>query len=140
AAQWARAHGRNLAILCSGDNGAFSLEDTVCAGLLVAGGATGSAARPSDGAGAAPGPGRYHAHPPSGIRVPARGAKRLNTLGHAADVEACLRRDVTRMVPVIERGTIVPGSGVVRPLSSPGPAYDGTHGARAVSRTGDPDR
>ena len=139
AAQWARAHGRDLAILCSGDSGAFSLEDTVCAGLLVAGVATDSAASLSDGAEAALGLGRYYADRLSDLEFASRWAKRLNALGHGADVEACLRRDVTRLVPVIDRGTIVPGSDVVRPPSSPGPEYDGTHGVRAVSRTGDPD-
>ena len=36
AARWALEQGRDVTILCAGDNGAFSLEDTVCAGLLVA--------------------------------------------------------------------------------------------------------
>ena len=36
AARWALEQGRDVTILCAGDNGAFSLEDAVCAGLLVA--------------------------------------------------------------------------------------------------------
>jgi 2-phosphosulfolactate phosphatase len=138
--QWVRAHGRNLAILCSGDNGAFSLEDTVCAGLLVASVATDSAATLSDGAEAALGIGRYYADRLGDLAFASRWARRLTTLGHAADVEACLRRDVTRMVPVVERGAIIPDSGVVRPASSAGRASDGTHSARVVSGTGDPER
>ena len=35
AARWAAAQGRDVTVLCAGDNGAFSLEDAVCAGLLV---------------------------------------------------------------------------------------------------------
>src|SRR5262252_27018 len=120
-AQWVRAHGRDVAVLCSGDNGAFSLEDTVCAGLLVAGVAAESAASLSDGAEAALGIGRYYADRLGDLEFASRWAKRLTTLGHAGDVEACLRRDVTRMVPVVERGVIVPGSGVVRAPSPPGP-------------------
>jgi 2-phosphosulfolactate phosphatase len=139
-AQWVRAHGRNLAILCSGDNGAFSLEDTVCAGVLVGSVAEESGATLSDGAEAALGIGRYYAGRLGDLQVASRWARRLATLGHGADVEACLRRDVTRMVPVVERGVIVPDSGVVLPPSPPGRAYDGTHSARAVSGTGDPER
>jgi len=139
-AQWVRAHGRDLAILCSGDNGAFSLEDTVCAGLLVAVVASDSAANLSDGAEAALGIGRYYADRLGDLEFASRWARRLTTLGHAADVEACLRRDVTRMVPVVEHGAIVPRSGVVCPSSSASAAFDAGHGARAVSRTGDADR
>src|SRR5262249_58339421 len=37
AAQWAANHRRDVTVLCAGEQGRFSLEDTVCAGLLVAG-------------------------------------------------------------------------------------------------------
>src|SRR5262249_28196329 len=37
AAQWAASHRRDVTVLCAGEQGRFSLEDTVCAGLLVAG-------------------------------------------------------------------------------------------------------
>src|SRR5215467_7904496 len=37
AAQWAANHRRDVIVLCAGEQGRFSLEDTVCAGLLVAG-------------------------------------------------------------------------------------------------------
>ncbi|HEU5322572.1 MAG TPA: 2-phosphosulfolactate phosphatase, partial [Methylomirabilota bacterium] len=35
AAAWARAEGRDVLVLCAGERGARSLEDLVCAGLLV---------------------------------------------------------------------------------------------------------
>src|SRR5262249_61434748 len=37
AAQWAANHRRDVTVLCAGEQGRFSLEDTACAGLLVAG-------------------------------------------------------------------------------------------------------
>ena len=35
AADWAFTQGRHVTVLCAGDDGALSLEDAVCAGLLV---------------------------------------------------------------------------------------------------------
>ena len=35
AARWAAAGGRDIVVLCAGERGARSLEDSVCAGLLV---------------------------------------------------------------------------------------------------------
>src|SRR5262249_2588806 len=59
-ARWALDAGRDVVVLCSGDDGAFSIEDTVCAGLVVARlSATG--ADLSDGAAAALGLGRLYA-------------------------------------------------------------------------------
>jgi 2-phosphosulfolactate phosphatase len=112
-----QAQRRDLAILCSGDDGAFSLEDTVCAGLLVSHLVGASGASLSDGAEAALAIGRYYADRISDLQHASRWARRLARIGRSADVEACLRRDVTRMVPVIERGAIVHGEGVASPLA-----------------------
>ena len=35
AAAWAHGHGRDVTVICSGDQGRKSLEDEVCAGLLI---------------------------------------------------------------------------------------------------------
>ena len=108
-AAWALGHGRDLAVLCSGDDGAFSLEDTVCAGLIVS--RVEVAARPelSLGARAALALGRYYDGRIEDLRQASRWARRLVGMGNAADVDACLRRDVTAMVPIVEGGEIVPG-------------------------------
>jgi 2-phosphosulfolactate phosphatase len=139
-AHWVCAHGRDLAILCSGDDGSFSLEDAVCAGLLVSRVVEESEASLSDGAEAALGIGRYYARRIGDLQHASRWARRLSRMGRSDDVEACLRRDVTSMVPVVERGAIVPGPGVARPPASRGPSWGGTLGAQATSASGEPER
>jgi len=119
-AGWALAQGRDLAVLCSGDDGAFSLEDAVCAGLLVSEVASACDAELSDAAVAAVGLGRYYATRIGDLRHASRWARRLVGKGHSADVDACLRRDVTDMVPVVEAGAIVPG-----PAASARPGTEG---------------
>jgi 2-phosphosulfolactate phosphatase len=109
AADWALARGRDLVVLCSGDDGAFSIEDTVCAGLLVSRAAA-AGADLSDGAVAALGLGRYYAGRLGDLRQASRWARRLLRLGLSADLDACLRQDLTDMVPVLEGGAIVPGA------------------------------
>jgi 2-phosphosulfolactate phosphatase len=113
AADWAIARGRDLVVLCSGDDGAFSIEDTVCAGLLVSRVAT-AGVELSDGAIAALGLGRYYGGRLGDLRQASRWARRLLRLGLSADVDACLRRDATDAVPVLEGGAVVPGA---RPAS-----------------------
>ena len=112
AAGWALRQGRDLVVLCSGDGGAFSVEDAVCAGLIVS-----RAAAPgvdlSDAAVAALGLGEYYAPRIGDLRVASRWARRLARAGRSADVDACLRRDTTDMVPIIDAGGIVPGPGVI---------------------------
>lgn len=139
-AHWVRAHGRDLAILCSGDDGSFSLEDTVCAGLLVASLIEKPEVSLSDGAEAALGIGRYYADRLDDLHHASRWARRLSRMGRSDDVAACLRRDVTRMVPVVERGAIVPGPGIVRPSAPAGPSRGAPLGARATSASGDAER
>ena len=109
-ARWALAHGRDLMVLCSGDDGAFSIEDAVCAGLLVSRlAATG--ADLSDGAVAALGLGRHYGARVGDLRQASRWARRLARMGHSADLDACLRLDVTDMVPIVEGDAIVPAAG-----------------------------
>src|SRR5262249_50719511 len=54
AAQWAVNHRRDVTVLCAGEQGRFSLEDTGCAGLLVAGLPRGSPEGPPPDAARAP--------------------------------------------------------------------------------------
>jgi 2-phosphosulfolactate phosphatase len=106
-ADWALRQNRDLVVLCAGDDGAFSIEDTVCAGLLVcrlaACGADLSAA-----AVAAQGLGRVYGGRLGDLRQASRWARRLLGMGLSGDVDACLRRDVSEMVPVVEAGAVVP--------------------------------
>jgi 2-phosphosulfolactate phosphatase len=117
AALWALARGRDVAVLCAGDSGAFSLEDAVCAGLIAARLAATPGAELSSAAEAALGLGAYYGSRLDRLRGASRWARRLAHGGRSADVEACLQRDVSEMVPLIEVTGIVPGS----PPSPAGP-------------------
>jgi 2-phosphosulfolactate phosphatase len=126
AARWALDEGRDVSILCAGDNGAFSLEDAVCAGLLVArlaDGVPGTAL--SEAATAALGLGRYYGAHPGRLADDSPWARKLVRLGRAGDVAACLRTDVSRVVPVFAAG----GFAVPRPdpagLAAAGPTRRG---------------
>jgi 2-phosphosulfolactate phosphatase len=123
AARWALLQGRDICILCAGDNGAFSLEDAVCAGLLVASltaGAPGAAL--SEGAVAARGLGRYYAARLGRIAEDSTWARKLRRLGRAADVAACLRTDVSDVVPVFAAGGFVAQRPDAAGLAAPVPA------------------
>jgi 2-phosphosulfolactate phosphatase len=109
AARWALEPGRDVTILCAGDNGAFSLEDTVCAGLLVArlvevvrGAAL------SGGAQAALGLGRHYGARLDRLAEDSGWGRKLLRLGRDADLAWCLRADVSHMVPVFVAGSFVP--------------------------------
>jgi len=110
AARWALEQDRDVSILCAGDNGAFSLEDTVCAGLLAARLADASpGAVLSEGAQAALGVGRHYAARLDRLAEDASWARKLQRLGRTADLAWCLRADVSLMVPVFVAGGFVPG-------------------------------
>jgi 2-phosphosulfolactate phosphatase len=116
AARWALEQGRDISILCAGDNRAFSLEDAVCAGLLVARLADGApGAVLSEGAQAALGLGRHYESRLGQIGEDSRWARRLLHLGRGADVASCLRADVSLVVPVFVAGGFVPR----RPAAEP---------------------
>jgi 2-phosphosulfolactate phosphatase len=109
AARWAVEQGRDVSILCAGDNGAFSLEDTVCAGLLVARLVDASpGAVLSEGAQAALGLGRHYGARLDRLGEDSSWGRKLLRLGRAADLAWCLRTDVSLMVPVFVAGGFVP--------------------------------
>lgn len=109
AARWTLHQGRDVAILCAGDHGAFSLEDAVCAGLLVARLADEvPGAVLSDGAAAALGLGRHYRARLGRIAEDSPWARKLLRLGRTADVASCLRTDVSDVVPVFAAGGFVP--------------------------------
>lgn len=101
AAAWAAAGGRDVVVVCAGERGAVSLEDHVCAGLLVeALAGAGPAARPTAAAAQARTlAGRYR----DDVAALARDsgwARHLAAGGRAADVAACLVLDRSDLVPV----------------------------------------
>lgn len=100
AAGWAAAEARDVVVLCAGERGRRSLEDHVCAGLLVEGvraRAPGAAASPAALAAAAEG--RRYGGEVARLAVDSPWARRLGASGRGADVTACLALDTTALVP-----------------------------------------
>ena len=111
AADWALTQGCDITVLCAGDSGTLSLEDAVCAGLLVqrmAARAPGVAL--SDAAVVALRLAEYYGERLGEVRRDSRWARRLAGKGRAADLDACLRLDTTAVVPVFEAGIVVPSA------------------------------
>ncbi len=101
AARWAVAGGRDIVVLCAGERGARSLEDHVCAGLLVARIArSASGVTPSAAAREALADSRPYARDVARLALDSPWARRLAAAGRSADVAACLRLDTTSLVPV----------------------------------------
>jgi 2-phosphosulfolactate phosphatase len=100
AAAWAVDAGRDVAILCAGSHGRHSLEDWTCAGLAVD---RILAAVPTavltDAARDALETGRRYVGEVGRLKHDAPWARRLIAAGRAADVDACLRLDITSLVP-----------------------------------------
>jgi 2-phosphosulfolactate phosphatase len=101
AAEWAVGQGRDVVVVCAGERGARSLEDEVCAGLLVDGvlrrhprAVAGRAA--AETAAAA----RRYAGDLARLGRDAPHARLLAAHGRAPDVAACLALDTFALVPV----------------------------------------
>lgn len=100
AAGWALAEGRAVTILCAGERGRVSLEDHVCAGLLVERLlASVSAAVLTPSARAAREAGRAYGKDVARLREDSPWARHLASRGRAGDVAACLALDGTTLVP-----------------------------------------
>lgn len=100
AAAWALGQGRGVTVLCSGERGRISLEDHVCAGLLVdrlLGEAPDADLTPD--ATEALGAGRGYAKDVGRLREDSSWARHLVSRGRGADVAACLQLDVSTVVP-----------------------------------------
>ena len=101
AVAWAHAGGRDVTVLCAGDRGHVSLEDSVCAGLLIDG-----LLRHEPGAvlsGAARDVlelGRGYGKAVGRLAHDSSWARHLALAGGGADVAACLALDTTTLVPV----------------------------------------
>ena len=101
AAAWALAARRGLVIACAGDVGQRSLEDEVCAGLIVE---QVRAARPDavlgPGAEALAGQARPYAKHLGRLAQDSSWARKLGNRGRGADLAACLTLDTTSLVPI----------------------------------------
>ena len=123
AAGWARGQGRDVTVLCAGDNGAFSLEDAVCAGLL------GPALGPAELAGGAPAAvalARHYADRLDRLATDSLWARRLAHQARDADLAACLRQDVSGSVPVFT------GDGFAAAGAGPAALATGDRGRRGA--------
>ena len=115
AAAWALAAGRSLVIACSGDGGGRSLEDEVCAGLIVE---QVRAARPDAVLGpeaeAAAGQARPYAKELGRLAQDSPWARRLGNRGRGADLATCLTLDTVSLVPIYHANVdrIVAGPGL----------------------------
>ena len=110
AARWAAARGRDVAVLCAGEQGRFSLEDSVCGGILVARLLeVEPAAQLSDAARAAHCLGVAYAADPDRLKREAVWAQQLHRQGRAADLDACVRIDAVSLVPEIWDGAVTRG-------------------------------
>jgi 2-phosphosulfolactate phosphatase len=118
AAHWALEQDRDLTVLCAGERRAFSLEDAVCAGILVDHVLRGAgSAELTDAALAALRIGEFYAERLDRLALESEWGRHLARQGRAADLEACLRVGTSSQVPVFESGVIFPGPGAARPTA-----------------------
>jgi 2-phosphosulfolactate phosphatase len=100
AAAWALDQSRAVTVVCAGERGAVSLEDHVCAGLLVERLAGAGPATLGPGAQEAAVVGRRYGKDVVRLREDSPWARHLVRTGRGGDVDRCLSLDATTLVPV----------------------------------------
>jgi 2-phosphosulfolactate phosphatase len=101
AAAWAHASGRDVTVVCAGERGRVSLEDTVCAGLLIDGLLRNEpGAVVTEAARDALDVGRGYGKAVARLGRDSSWGRHLARAGRAADLAACLVLDTTTLVPV----------------------------------------
>ncbi|HZJ71041.1 MAG TPA: 2-phosphosulfolactate phosphatase, partial [Planctomycetota bacterium] len=118
AARWAAAQERDVTLLCSGEAGRLSLEDAVCAGVLVDRLAAEAPIDATDAAMIARRASHYYARDLARLVEDSGWARKLTRAGREADLAACLAFTGIDMVPVLIEGAVVPGA----PASAPAAA------------------
>jgi 2-phosphosulfolactate phosphatase len=104
AAAWAQGRGRDVLLLCAGERGARSLEDYVCAGMLVERlVAADPTAAPSREAERALGVARPYGKDVGRLGQDSSWARHLASVGRGRDVAACLALDTRTLVPEYRR-------------------------------------
>jgi 2-phosphosulfolactate phosphatase len=93
--------GRDVMMVCSGERGTISLEDHVCAGLMVDRMASVDAsARLTPAAEAAMQAGRRYGKDVARLGQDSAWARRLASRGHSPDLDVCLALDTVALVPI----------------------------------------
>ncbi|HEY7728591.1 MAG TPA: 2-phosphosulfolactate phosphatase [Candidatus Eisenbacteria bacterium] len=106
-AEAVRRDGRDLAIVCAGRHGGFSLEDTACAGaLLTRLLAAGLAPEWNDAAGFAAGFDRDYGRPAEAVLRKSDHGRYLVSLGFEEDLPVCSAIDSIPVVPHLREGRI----------------------------------
>jgi 2-phosphosulfolactate phosphatase len=108
AAQWAQDQARDLTLACAGEAGEASLEDTVCAGLIIDALAGAGAVELSDAAALARGAAREYRPRLDDLRDESRWGRHLVRRGRQQDVAACLALDAWTAVPLFRNGLVTP--------------------------------
>jgi len=103
ATAWARGHGRDVTVICSGDRGDISLEDKVCAGLLIDALLRHEpAAALTEAARGAVEAARGYGLAVARLAADSSWGRNLAAAGRAADLAACLQLDTSTLVPVFD--------------------------------------
>ncbi|MPM94025.1 putative 2-phosphosulfolactate phosphatase [bioreactor metagenome] len=104
----ARQYGKDILIVCAGTDRLFSLEDALCAGLLVKQLSADAEAEPllTDSARAAVLLYDQASDKLTDIAINSRNGKRLYDLGRTDDVEYCFKTDILEVVPEYRDGKI----------------------------------
>lgn len=109
-ARWALEQDRDVTVLCAGERRAFSLEDAVCAGILVGHLVeSGRSVDLTDAALAALRVGEHYAPKLDRLALESEWGRHLARQGRAEDLDACLQIGSSLLVPIFEAGTILPG-------------------------------
>lgn len=99
---------KDVLLLCAGWKNRFSLEDTVCAGMLLANLESSHHEVQNDEAYTARELYRHHHQDLHHFLAQGAHAKRLTGLKHQKDFDFCMQRDLYEVVPVLEGQQIVP--------------------------------
>ncbi|ANE48082.1 2-phosphosulfolactate phosphatase [Paenibacillus swuensis] len=115
-AETAVSFGKDIAVLCSGTRDEFSLEDGLCAGLLVerivqfVGNQSRARVSTNDLGMALRFAYLHQQDDITSTLLESSNGKRLARLGYREDVVYCSEVDVTTMVPILDQGMLVPFS------------------------------
>ncbi len=99
--------GGSLTIVCAGESGKFSLEDAVCAGMLIERLGESRNVELNDGAHAARLLYRQNQDSIADLLKQCEHGRYLESLGFAKDLDICSRVDSLSILPVVKEGRIV---------------------------------
>lgn len=103
----AASQGDTLTVVCAGESGRFSLEDAVCAGMLIERLDEGNQIELNDGAHAARCLYRQNKESIPRLLKECEHGRYLESLGFAKDLDICGRVDSLNIMPVVKEGRII---------------------------------